>query len=361
MRTKIQQLQAMLPLKRENGGADALLVTTDVNRKYLTGFASSAGAVLITPEKAWFFTDFRYIEAAQQTVTDCAVICYDRLEKFLEQLFRENGVKKVMVEQEGTSLAQMEGMSSALKKVRWINHPWLDKQLKAMRSVKSDAEIENLRQAQTITENAFEHILGFLKPGVTEREAALELEFFMRKQGAERVSFDLIVVSGKNSSLPHGVPGDKKLESGDFITMDTGAVVGGMHADMTRTVALGPVSEEQKKIYDIVLQAQMSAIAAVKSGVRCVDVDAAARNVIKAAGYGEYFGHSTGHSVGLEIHESPAFSPRSEDVAQEGMVLTVEPGIYLPGKFGVRIEDMVLVTRDGCENLTHAKKDLIIL
>ena len=361
MSTKIEQLQAFLPLKRENGGADALLITSDVNRFYLTGFRSSAGAVLITPEAAYFLTDFRYIEAAQASITDCTVVRYERLEQTLEEYFHKHRVKKVMVEQEITSLAQMKQMADGLKSVRWVDHPWLDKQLKDMRAIKTPAEMEDLRRAQRITEEAFEHILGVLKPGVTERDAALELEFFMRRKGAERVSFDLIVVSGKNSSLPHGVPGEKKLEPGDFITMDTGAVFGGMHADMTRTVALGSVSEEQRKIYEIVLQAQLSAIAAVKEGVRCADVDAAARNVIKDAGYGEYFGHSTGHSVGLEIHESPAFSPRSEDIAKEGMVITVEPGIYLPQKFGVRIEDMGVVTRDGCENLTHAKKDLIIL
>ena len=204
-------------------------------------------------------------------------------------------------------------------------------------------------------------MLTFLRPGVTEREAALEIEFYMRRHGAEGVAFDLIVITGAKTSMPHGVPGEEKIQPGDFVTMDTGAVVNGMHSDMTRTVAIGHADDEMRQVYHTVLKAQQNAIAAVHAGVACKAVDFAARSVIEQAGYGEYFGHSTGHSVGLEIHESPAFSPRSEAIAQENMVITVEPGIYLPGKFGVRIEDMVRVTQNGCEDLTNAKKELIVL
>lgn len=358
-KNKILRLAQTLPLNAAE--ADAYLVTSDVNRFYLTGFRSSAGMVFITREGSYFITDFRYYEAAMKQVDDCRVLMYERLSDMLNTLSVRHHVQKIMVEQEDVSLARWESLKAMLPQVEIISDPLLDRKLKEMRAIKSPEEMENLREAQAITEAAYEYILPRMAPGRSEAEIALELEIYMRRHGAEAVAFDLIVVSGQKSSMPHGVPGNKLLEIGDFVTMDTGAVFEGMHSDMTRTVAIGRVDEEQKHVYEVVLEAQRAAIAAVRDGVSCAAVDEAARSVIDAAGYGKYFGHSTGHSVGYEIHETPSFSPSSKDTAHAGMVITVEPGIYLPGRFGVRIEDMVLVTADGCEDLTHAAKELTVL
>lgn len=361
MTGKTEILAKKLPLKTEGGKVDAFLITSPVNRRYLTGFPSSAGMVLVTKEEAYFLTDFRYAEAAHQKIKNCQVLEYERAFVTLKILLEKHRIRRIAIEQKEMSLAEYSRYQSYFSDYAFENGPELDGQLGEMRAVKSQEELHQLRQAQEITDAAYHHILQRIAPGRTEREIALDLEFFMRSSGAEAVAFDLIVVSGAKSSMPHGVPDEKKVEKGDFVTMDTGAVVGGMHADMTRTVAVGEASVKQREIYDIVLRAQLAAIAAVKDGVLCSEVDRAARDVIVHAGYGSYFGHSTGHSVGFEIHEDPVFSPASHDVAKTGMVITVEPGIYLPGQFGVRIEDMVLVTPDGCEDLTHSPKDLMIL
>lgn len=357
MKSSIKQLQVAL----RSAQADGFLITSPVNRRYLTGFNSTDGWLLITERGAELLVDSRYIEAAQQEAKDCEVRQFSRIYETLRERLAAHRVKNLMIEQRETTLAAWEMLRKQLPETTLMNAPALDDAIDGMRSIKTSSDLAALKRAQTITEEAFEHILGYLRPGMTEREVALELEFFMRRRGAERVSFDLIVVTGEKSSMPHGVPGDKIIAPGDFVTMDTGAVVDGMHSDMTRTVAIGSVSDEQRKVYNIVRQAQEAAIAKVCAGVSCKAVDDAARDVITQAGYGSYFGHSTGHSVGFEIHESPNFSPSSTAIAAENMVLTVEPGIYLPGRFGVRIEDMVRVTKNGCENLTHANKDLIIL
>ncbi len=353
----MHKLQAALAAAQ----ADAFLIVNGVNRRYLTGFTSSAGWLLVTRDEAELLVDSRYIEAARAQAKNCTVRTFTKMFDTLRERMTAHGVKTVMVEQSYTTLAAWANLKEKLAGFTLLDSDELDRAIGALRQIKTEADLDSLRQAQQITEDAFAYMLTYLKPGVTERDAALELEMFMRRRGAERVAFDLIVVSGAKSSMPHGVPGDKVIEPGDFVTMDTGCVVGGMHSDMTRTVAIGFVTEEQRKVYNTVLQAQENAIAAVRAGVACCDVDEAARSVIRDAGYGPYFGHSTGHSVGYEIHETPNFAPASEAIAEENMVLTIEPGIYLPGKFGVRIEDMVRVTKDGCEDLTHAPKDLIIL
>ena len=236
----------------------------------------------------------------------------------------------------------------------------LDKLLRDLRVIKTPEEIQKIKAAQRITDAAFTHILRRIRPGVTEREIALEIEFFMRREGADGVAFDLIVVSGENGSLCHGVPSQKKIEKGEFITMDIGAVLDGYHSDMTRTVALGQISPEQKKVYHTVLEAQIAALGQCRPGVACGSVDKAARDIIEKD-YPGTFGHSTGHGVGVEIHEWPRFAPGDKTIARPGMVVTVEPGIYLAGRFGVRIEDMVAITETGYENLTHSPKELIQL
>ena len=222
-----------------------------------------------------------------------------------------------------------------------------------MRAVKDNSELENIIAAQKLTDDAFGYILNHISAGRTEKEVMLDMEFYIRKAGSEGVAFDFIVVSGKNSSLPHGVPTDKKIENGDFVTLDFGAVINGYRSDMTRTVAVGGVSAEQKAVYYTVQKAQKAALAAIKPGVKCADIDKIARDIIDKAGYKGRFGHGLGHSVGVEIHEAPSFSQRSNAVTRAGNVITVEPGIYLDGKFGVRLEDTFLVTKTGRKKLTY--------
>ena len=230
-----------------------------------------------------------------------------------------------------------------------------------MRMIKDKTEIAFIKEAQRLTDDAFSYILNFINLNRTEKEIALELEYYLRKNGADGAGFNFVVVSGTNTSKPHGVPSDKKIHSGDFITMDFGACINGYRSDMTRTVAVTSVSEEQKRIYDITLQAQLVALDTIKAGLRGCDVDKVARDIIYSQGYSGCFGHGLGHSVGIEIHESPSLSPRCERILEAGVVMTVEPGIYLSEKFGVRIEDMVIIEEKGCENLTKSEKTLIIL
>lgn len=339
----------------------AALVTGAAARRYLTGFSSSAGVVVVTPSGGFFFTDFRYIEKAQKTVKSCTVVESKKTAEQVGELLKNLGVKNLLVETRNLTLSDLSNWQTKLPEIEISKEDTLDQQLMRMRAVKEEAELQNIRAAQSITDAAFSHILTVIKEGKTEREIALELEFFLRKNGSEGVAFDTIAVSGKNSSLPHGVPTEKPLQKGDFLTMDFGAVVNGYCSDMTRTVAIGAVDEEQKRVYETVLEAQTAAFEVLRADVSGKAVDRAARDVIAAAGYGEAFGHSLGHSVGLEIHESPVASPSTEERLCEGTVITVEPGIYLPERFGVRIEDMVFVTREGYENLTQSPKELIIL
>lgn len=229
------------------------------------------------------------------------------------------------------------------------------------RTVKDENELELLARAEQIGDEAFTHILDIIKPGMTEKEIALELEFFMKKQGASKLSFDTIVASGPNSSMPHAQVTDRAIENGDFVTMDFGCVYKGYCSDMTRTIAVGTPTDEMKKVYQIVLEANLRAMEGIRAGVKCSDIDALARGYIAEQGYGDYFGHGLGHSVGLYIHEEPRFSPKCDVIIKENMVITDEPGIYIPGRFGVRIEDLVVVKKDGCERLSNSPKELVII
>lgn len=359
--TRVQQLARSLP--EESGGirVDAALITSFPNRLYLSGMKSSDGYVLVTREKAYCIVDFRYYEAATQAVKDCEVVLFHKIGDTLRELVNRHGLKGVLLEQEGISLASACRLETNLKEcgAQAVKDATLDHLLWEMRFIKSKEEIAKISASQKITDDAFAYVLDRIHEGVTERELALEIEFFMKRQGAQDVAFDLIVVAGKKGSLCHGMPDENRVRQGDFITMDIGARLDGYHSDMTRTVALGKVNDEQKKVYELVLKAQLAAIAAVKPGAVCSEVDKAARDIIYEAGYEGCFGHATGHAVGLEIHEAPRFSIGDKTLLRPGMVMTVEPGIYLPGKFGVRIEDMVVVTEDGCRNLTRSPKELI--
>ncbi len=339
----------------------AAFIVSEENRRYFTAFPSSDGFLIVTAEKAVFLTDSRYIEAAQQQCVDCdEVLLFKSIKESIVPVVEELGIKKLAVESGRITLRQLAMYSSGIN-VKFETDNALENAIEDIRLIKSREEIDRVVKAQRIAEKAFEHILGFIKVGMTEREIGLELDYFMLRNGADALSFETIAVSGEKTSMPHGVPGMRKIQNGDFITMDYGAVVDGYHSDMTRTIAVGSVSDEQKKVYDTVLKAQTEAFAVMRPGIPCADVDKAARDVITQAGYGDYFGHGLGHGVGIEIHEEPRLSPFGKKVLESGFLVTNEPGIYLPGKFGVRIEDMAFITDDGYENLTVCPKELIII
>ena len=340
----------------------AIMVYSERNRRYFTEFPSDAGALLITLEEAYLLQDFRYEEAAGYSAKNCTVVGFKNFMEKLLELLEQGGVKQVYLEINKLSVAEARKFEKAFneKGIEVVLDETLDNAIKDQRMIKSPEEVKKIEASQAITDAAFEHILPFIKEGVTERELALEIEFFMRKNGADGVAFDLIVAAGKSGSQCHAVPSQNTVQKGDFITMDTGALLDGYHSDMTRTVALGKVSDEQRRVYETVLEAQLAVINAVKPGMVCKDVDKIARDIIEKD-YPGTFGHGLGHGVGFEIHEWPAFSSKDETVCQEGMVITDEPGVYLPAQYGVRIEDMLLITADGCRSLTKSPKELIEL
>jgi len=337
----------------------ALLVMKDPNRIYLSGFTGSSGILVVTAEAAVLITDGRYTEQATQQAAGFRVVIHtESMVASVKQTLAELGVSRVGFEKDHWTVSQYETWSKALAPVELLGVEGLTESL---RRVKDGEEIRRMRQAQAITDQAFRHILGFIQPGMKETDVALELEYTMKKLGAEDLAFETIAASGPRSALPHGRASDRVLENGDLLTLDFGCMYQGYCSDMTRTVMIGEPNDKQREIYDIVLQAQLAGVAAVGPGVSGRDVDRACREVITAHGYGEAFSHSTGHGVGLLIHEGPAASVRSEDILQPGMMVTIEPGIYIAGFGGVRIEDLVLVTESGHDVLGNSPKDLIIL
>jgi Xaa-Pro aminopeptidase len=342
----------------EKVNADGFLITNTYNRKYMTGFTGSAGVILISQKEAKFITDFRYVEQASKQAIGFEIVQHKGtlIEEVGKQV-KEMKIEKLGFEQEYLTFASYKAYQ---KEVRAELVP-ISGIIENLRLIKTPSEIKILKQAADVADRAFTHILDFIRPGITELDVSNELEFFMRKEGATSSSFDTIVASGKRSALPHGVATDKVIETGDFVTLDYGAYYNGYVSDITRTVAVGQPSEELIKIYDIVLEAQLRGMAGIKPGMTGKEADALTRNLIVEKGYGEYFGHSTGHGIGLEVHEGPALSMKSDLVLQAGMAVTVEPGIYLPGVGGVRIEDDTIITIEGNEALTHSTKELIIL
>ncbi len=341
--------------------ADCGIITDDVNRRYFTGMKSSAGILLVFPEESVFVIDFRYIEKAKKTVRDCRVVLESSspMEQIKEILSTHNA-KSAAVDSETCTVSQLNMYREKLG-VDISDSNEFAKAIREIRLVKTQDEINKIISAQRIAEAGFEYMLDFIKVGKTEKEVRLALDFYMLSHGAEALSFDTIALSGKNTSLPHGVPSDKVIENGDFVLMDFGAVVDGYHSDMTRTVCVGRPTEEMERVYNIVLRAQEAALSQLKAGMSGYDFDKIARDIISAEGYGDNFGHSLGHGVGVEIHENPVASPTRKNIIPENSVITVEPGIYIEDKFGVRIEDFAVVKADGCEDLTLADKKLIIL
>ncbi len=343
-------------------GLDAILICDEKNQRYACGFPFTDGAVLVSRQKAWLITDSRYIEAASAAAGGCAeVLLYDRehaLKDLLRSILRENGLERVGAEEETLSFRAYQSYAKVLERELLPAQDIFRK----LRASKTEEELASMRQAQAISEAALEEVLQLIRPGMTEREVAAELVYRMLRHGGEGNSFDPIAVTGKKTSMPHGVPGDEVIREGDFVTMDFGCLKDGYCSDMTRTVTIGHASDEMKNIYAIVLKAQLAGIAAARAGIPCRDIDTAARNVITEAGYGPYFGHGFGHSLGLDIHESPRASQSEEGILPLNTVVSAEPGIYLPGKFGVRIEDVMILREDHAEVITRAPKaELLIL
>ena len=337
--------------------ADAIIITDELNQYYISGFRFTDGYVVVTKESAHIVTDFRYIEAAEALAPEgFSITSPKNMRETIAEIFQKEGVKTVAFEEARVTYAALEALKESIK-ADFVPSKGI---LEEMRRYKDASEVAKIEAAQKITDDAFEHILKVMTPDMTEIDVAVELEFFMRKNGAEEKSFDTIAVSGSASSLPHGVPRNKKLERG-FFTMDYGCVVDGYHSDMTRTVVLGKADEEMKRLYNTVLHAQTAAIEAAKVGMKNSAIDKVARDIIEDAGYHGCFGHGLGHGVGLEIHEEPRFSPKSCDFFKVGHIITVEPGIYIAGKYGCRIEDMIYAEENGVRNLTHTDKSLIEL
>ena len=274
---------------------------------------------------------------------------------------KKHNAKKLAIESMDMTIHRLELFKSKMPEIEFITTDELSSSIYDLRTIKTEDEIEKIQKAQKIAENALDNILEFIRPGVTEREIALKLDEFILRNGAEALSFETIALTGENTSMPHGVPGDRKVQTGDFVLMDFGAVYDGYHSDMTRTVCVGQPTDKMKKVYNIVLDAQLKALDGIKSGVLGSEIDGIARKYIEDNGYGDAFGHSLGHGVGMEIHEYPNASSKSKTIFKENMVVTVEPGIYLPSEFGVRIEDFVVVTEKSCRNLTNCPKKMIIL
>ena len=354
----LKNLQAAM--KRD--GMEAVLVTSEVSQRYLSGLNYTDGYVLVLPEKAFLMADFRYIEDARSIVdaNDFEVVMPEGgVVRYTSGLLAEQGVKVLHFEEATMSYGLLETLKKTFEGVELL--PGASAILDGLREFKDAGEIEKMTRAQQITDAAFAHILNFINPDRTEVEVALELEFFMRSKGAESTAFQTIAVSGSASSLPHGVPRPVKLERG-FFTMDYGAKVGGYCSDMTRTVVIGKADDEMKKLYNTVLSAQKAALDMLREGVTGVAADKVARDIIDNAGYRGCFGHGLGHGVGRYIHENPRLSfAAGETPLVRGNIVTVEPGIYLAGKYGCRIEDMVAITENGIQNFTKSPKELIEL
>ena len=342
----------------EEHDLDLLLIEHPVNLRYLSGFSGSEGALLLTPEGGWFVCDSRYTVQAAKEVVGLTVVEQAQRQEGIADLIRQAGGHRVGFEAAHTTVSHHQGLLAILPGVTLLA---IGPELDTVRNCKDTGELEQLSRVAELASASLETLLPLICPGMTEAELALQLEFEMRRSGADGRGFDFIVASGVRGAMPHGRASDKPIQSGELVTIDFGAVQDGYYSDETVTVAVGSISNRQQQIYETVREAHDRAIEAVKPGISCRDLDAVARDYIRGQGFGDFFGHGLGHGIGLDVHEKPVISPRSEAMVVEGMVFTIEPGIYVPGFGGVRIEDTVAVTADGCCLLTKVPKQLKIL
>lgn len=355
MALRVDRLRARLRELR----LPAALIMEPMNVGYLSGFTGSTAALLATPESAVFITDSRYTTQARRECAGLEVVMASGSGTYhaaIQEQIQRLGARQVAVEADYLSVAEYQRLG---EKLQGVELKPVCELVDVLRQVKDEDELRTIRVACGIADRAFEFVLTLLKPGAVEREIAAELEFFLKRAGSEKEAFDTIVASGERSALPHGRAADRALREGDFITFDFGARVDGYNSDLTRTVVLGSAGEKQREVYGVVLEAQLAALAAIRAGASGKQVDAVARDVIAARGYGDHFGHSLGHGLGRKVHDHRALTPHHDVTLETGMVVTVEPGVYLEGWGGVRIEDDVVVTQDGCEILTFAPKELI--
>lgn len=338
---------------------EALFVTNGYNRKYLTGFTGSSGYVLVTQDRAVLLTDFRYTAQAAEQAHDFEVIEHQRkIMLSVKEILHKHGIRRLGFEQNDVTYGTYLSYSADLGDVELVPTESL---VQKLRMIKDQDELRIMKEAAALADDTFSFIQTKLKPGVSEKQIALEMEFYMRNRGAASSSFETIVASGERSALPHGVASDRLLGTNEYVKLDFGAYYKDYCSDLTRTVCLGQPTDKHKEIYQIVLEAQMHTLANLKPGMTGKEADALARDIIKRAGYGDNFGHSTGHGLGMEVHEAPGLSYSSETVLEPGMTVTVEPGIYIPGFGGVRIEDDIVITDTGIERLTYSDKNLIVI
>ncbi|SDG07601.1 Xaa-Pro aminopeptidase [Fontibacillus panacisegetis] len=353
--TRVIQLREAMALQN----IEAVLITGDVNRRYLTGFTGSSGYVVITHQKAYLLTDFRYMTQAAEQATGFEIVEHGAsVSDSIKELLISQNVSKLGFEEDNVVFSTYRKYEQDLKPVQLVPVSGLVEEL---RMYKDSVELKLMKEAADLVDRTFLHMLNVLKPGQSERDMALELETFMRKNGASAPSFDTILASGERSALPHGVASDRILQNGDLVTMDFGALMNGYCSDITRTVAIGEPIAKLREIYDIVLEAQLHTLEFLRPGITGREADALARDVITRYGYGDQFGHSTGHGLGMEVHEAPRVSKLSDQILKPGMVVTVEPGIYIPGLGGVRIEDDVVITEDGNTRLTVSTKEFTVI
>jgi Xaa-Pro aminopeptidase len=338
---------------------DAMLITQPENRRYLSGFTGSAGTLVITPGQAILITDFRYYEQVARQAPEFELARIEtKLADLLPGLLQDLGVARLGFESQHVTVDQHRELTAVTGDVEWLA---TKEMVERIRAIKAEDEIEALRRSVALTDAAFAHLLDVIRPGMTETQVAWEIESYMRAHGASKVAFDLIVAAGPNGALPHARPGDHAIQEGEPIVVDIGNVLDGYCSDMTRTFSLGQPEAHYLEVWQIVLRAQEAAEAAIRAGTTGLEADAQARHIIEQAGYGEQFGHGLGHGVGLAIHEKPRASRLSDDVLEAGMSLTVEPGIYLPGQFGVRLEDLAIVRPEGLEVLTQSPKSPVLI
>lgn len=351
-----KRIDKLRPLIKE-AGLEAIILNDVANVAYFTGKKGDDCYLYISMDSAYVITDFRYQEMAQ-SLSEWLTLDLTKAGNNIVDIIGRKPEVKIGVEKEAMTLDLFMVLNSGLKNKSFVPVSGL---VEKLRMVKDEDEIASTRKACDIAVKTYLHMLDFLKPGLEEFEAAAELEYYMKKLGAEGPSFETILIAGEKTSMPHGVPGHNKIQNGDFVTMDFGCKVDGYCSDMTRTVAIGQPNDEMKEVYSVVLKAQLNAIANLKAGITGIEGDGFARSIIEAAGYGPYFGHSLGHGTGLKIHEAPNYSQSYKGIIPAGAILSIEPGIYLPGKFGVRIEDLALVTESGIIDFEDAPKELIIL
>jgi Xaa-Pro aminopeptidase len=357
----MSRIDRLLAIMAEQG-LDSLFLNNVQNIRYISGYTGEDSYILISPKGRWFITDYRYSEQAEEECQDFEVICRNRqttsLGQCVNNLLKDNGIKQMGFERNHINYGMIEDIKADLESIQTLPTANI---VEDMRYVKDAKEIALTKKAAAIADKAFDKLMDIIKVGMTEAEAALELEYYMKKYGAEGLAFDTILLAGARTSMPHGIPSDKVIEHGDFVTIDFGALYKGYRSDMTRTFIMGEASEEQVRLYNSVLESQKIGVAAVKAGITGKEPDDRVKDILVRDNYYEHAGKGLGHGVGLNLHEPPFLSQICKDELQENCVITIEPGVYIPGFGGVRVEDTVVVTENGCEIITHTPKELLII